>query len=129
MKIRGMHPADENFILATMLRGVGHYGLFREMEPSAFFSNYEPIVKRLLQTCDVRILCLDAEPGDEDVIIGYCIFSGDVLHYLYVKKAWRGQGLSKKLLQGLQPKYTSHLTSDGMWYKLKLQLEYNPWKL
>jgi GNAT superfamily N-acetyltransferase len=52
----------------------------------------------LLGVADIRVLCTKEDPN---LIIGYAISHGPKLVFMYVKKDYRGQGLSKLLTKGL----------------------------
>jgi hypothetical protein len=57
------------------------------------------------------------DPEEPSTIFGWCCFTviGDVpvLHYVYVKKPFRGQHIVRRLLEGLKPKMASHSTRLG----------------
>jgi GNAT superfamily N-acetyltransferase len=50
---------------------------------------------------------------DEDnpfTIVGWALYTDDVLHYAYVRKDFRNQGLYKQLLEGIETNACSHCT-------------------
>lgn len=50
----------------------------------------------------LRVACL---PDDEDAILGWAVLSTDEpprLHYVYVRKEARGQGIARRLLVGVE---------------------------
>lgn len=118
---------DENFIKATMLKGL-YYGcdFYGNIEQESFFKHYSPIVAQLIRDKDVIVACLADEP---DVILGYAIVSGAVLHYVFVKEAWRKQGIAKRMLDGLQINCVTHLTNVGNCIRMKHKWLFDPWKL
>ena len=91
-------------------------------------SNYKLVVDRLLNTNNVVIACLK---DNEDVIVGYSVLSPDFLtiHWVYVKKRWRKQGLGRMLL----PKYPTtftHFTTLGLELSKKFNnIQFNPFDL
>lgn len=126
MKLRGLKQSDENFILATMLNGIASSIPFKFMIREEFMKAYQPIVKQLLSQSDVRIACLNAEPGDEDIIIGYIVFKNDVLNYAYCKKAWRQKGVYSQLSEGLKFSYLTTYTESAKILMEKYGFKYNP---
>ncbi len=111
-----MERADEDFIYATWLRGL-YYGnsWFREIEKEAFFSNYHRVVEGILTKPDtqVSIACLKDTP---DVILAYCVFRDETVHWVYCKKDWRGIKLSQDLMPSKISTFT-HLTKSGKMIK------------
>jgi len=113
-EVRDGTDKDANFILATFLRGI-YYGdsWFSLIPKPVFMDNYKRIAQAILKNprTIVKIACLKEDP---DVILGYSIMSSDfaIVHYLYVKSAWRKKGIGKSLI----PKYPiafTHLTALG----------------
>lgn len=49
-------------------------------------------------TTELRIACL---PDDEDAILGWSVVSPPALHYVYVRKELRGNGIARALLHGI----------------------------
>ena len=115
ISLREGTPEDRTFVYATMLRGV-YYGCPQmSLIPKAeFMSNYHQIVTNLLEspTAVLKIACL---PDDPECIIGYAL--GDqrgILHFIFVKTAWRKLGVAKALLKSLGPvKWVTILTRVG----------------
>jgi len=95
-KLRQATTADEGLIYATWLRSA-YYGTpyFKLIEKNTFFDNYKKIVQYKLSVSNVVVSCLEEDP---DVVLGYAVYSGEVLHWVYVKRAWRGLGIAKELV-------------------------------
>lgn len=93
---RGPSYADEAFIYSTWLRGL-YYGndWFRKIDKKSFFDKYRLVIDHLLKSANIDIVCLE---DSQDVIVGYVAYSGDKLHWIYVKKSWRKLGIGKQLL-------------------------------
>lgn len=51
----------------------------------------------------VKVACLEEEP---DVVLGYAVYEGETLHWVFVKKAWRKLEIASKLV----PKKISRIT-------------------
>lgn len=113
--IREGLPEDRNFILATFLRGL-YYGQswFSEIPKDIFMKEYHKVAEHILAKPDtqVSIACLAEDP---EVILGYALTSkdGSVIHFLFVKSAWRGIGIGKSLIPS-SVKYATHLTRVGL---------------
>lgn len=106
-------PEDFNFIIATWLNGLFHGNTwFNEIDKEIYFKNYHPLLELLLKNekTEINIACLKDSP---DVILGYAVYTGKTLHYLYVKEVWRHIGIATFLIpSGIQQ--VSHLTNTGL---------------
>ena len=105
---------DKSFILATFLRGL-YYGdsWFSLIPKDIFMENYKRLAEAIVTSPNVvvKIACL---PDDPDVILGYSILSADyqTIHFVYVKSAWRKNGIAKSLCPKF-PTSVTHLTGLG----------------
>lgn len=127
--IRDIKPEDVNFVLATFLRGL-YYGdsWFSKIPKQVFMDNYKNVAESLVQKATVKVACLKDDP---DVIIGYSILSNDyqTIHYVYVKAAWRKQGIARSILPQY-PTTVTHLTELGHQLITKFNgVIFNPFKL
>ena len=129
--IRDGGPDDNKFILATFLRGFYYGEPFITFIPKdIFMAHYKKVVIALLNAPGVvvNVACLKTDP---DVILGYSILSPDysTIHWVYVKRAWRKQGIATTLL----PKYptaATHISTTGRKLMIKYKsLIYNPFLL
>lgn len=111
--IRERRDEDQAFVYATFLRGL-YYGSswYGTINKKSFMDNYPAVLDKILEkdNTQLKIACLSQ---DENVILGYCIVEGPVLHWIAVKEAWRGQGIAKKLLAGSEITHVTHLTKVG----------------
>jgi hypothetical protein len=116
IEIRDGRLADKNFIYASWLRGV-YYGdtWYQDIPKSIFMSNYHRVLESLLARPDlsIKVACLKEDP---EIILGYAVLSNSndskVLHWLFVKAAWRKIGIGKSLVPaGLSA--VTHLTKIG----------------
>ncbi len=128
--LRANTKADRNFILATFLRGL-YYGdtWFREIPKAIFMANYHSILEKIIDSPKVQVIiaCLKEDP---EVILGYSILSqyknSPVLHWVFVKSAWRDIGIAKSLVPN-NTKFVTHLTKSGLSILRKnLGVEFNP---
>lgn len=124
--IRNITEADVPFIYSTWLKGL-RYGneTFKQMEADVFFKNYEPILDAHFKRSGFRciVACLKDEP---DVILGWAAVQYTILHFSFVKKAWRAQGIMNRMLQHSEIRSCSHLTKAGNAIRVKKGWEFNP---
>jgi hypothetical protein len=89
--------------------------------------HYHKVINYLIdkKTINIRVACLKDDPT---VILGYAIFEGDTLHWVFIKKSWRNIGLAKDLVPK-DIKIVTHLTSVGLSISKRKGFEFNPFKL
>lgn len=123
--IRSFLPTDLPFVKVTFLKGL-YLGdsWFSVMPKRLFFNNYAPIVEALITKNVVQVACLTEDP---DTIVGYSIISPDLetLHWAYVKKPWRGNGIGRVLMPASATTFT-HLTKLGKALLDKRNAVFNP---
>jgi len=77
---------------------VGRRGVARTpIPPSLSLYYHDIILKKILTKCTLLVAC---DPDDPDVIWGYVAFNAEnpVLHFVYVKGAFRRMGIGTRLL-------------------------------
>lgn len=125
VEIRDFLPDDTNFIFATFLRGL-YYGesWFTLINKNVFMERYHKVAEYLLKkpSITIKIACLKE---DQNAILGYAIYENNVLHWVFVKKAWRSIGIAKDLVPSTI-KIVTHLTKSGVSILSKKNLEFNP---
>lgn len=109
--VRAAVESDLAFIMSTWLRGL-RYGnsWFKLIDKEAYYSKYTVVLNNLLRSSVVAVACLIDDPN---VVVGYAVVSPETLHWVYVKKSWRGFGLAKELTQPFRITRVSHLTKLG----------------
>lgn len=123
IELRDPQPGDINFLLSTMLKGL-YYGskFWGLVDQDSFFTNYEPYLKTAMINNNISIACLADDP---DIILGYSVYKGSNLQFIFVKKSYRKLGVGKLLYpSGIET--VSHLTDIGNSIRLKLGLKFNP---
>lgn len=109
---RPYEPNDRAFILASWLKGM-YYGdsWFSFIPKNIFMAAYHNFLERLLDApgVEIKVACLKEDP---QVILGYAVCANTVIHWVFVKKAWRGIGVAKMLLPERVSAVT-HLTVVG----------------
>lgn len=127
LTIRAMRPEDRGFVYSTWLKGL-IYGspYYKNVNREAFFANVSMQIDHILDAVgtDVRVCCLEE---DKDVVLGYVVYSSSqACHWVFVKHAWRRQGIGKKLLPEAIKAYTAR-TPAGDAIAAKRGWEFNPW--
>ena len=125
--IRPAVAEDMSFIMATFLRGLYYGGNdFRLVPKDIFMGAYKQVANAAWASPNIRIrvACLKE---DSNVILGYSVCSVDekAIVWLFVKSAWRRQGIGKSLV----PKsavFGTHLTDIGKTIMQQHNIDYNP---
>jgi len=115
--IRNVEQGDVAFVFNTWLKGLYYGGdaFFRKIPKAIFMDGYHKVIERILQSPGVivKVACLKDDP---EVITGYAVYRQaggvTVIDWAYVKKEWRGIGLSKDLLPP-EAYAATHLTRAG----------------
>lgn len=114
LTLREGKQSDFNLIKSTFLKGL-YYGnsWFQEIPKDIFMSNYKKVIDLILEhpSTVTTIVCLKEDP-DEVMALSVHSLDGTAVHWAYVKKKWRSQGLSKYII----PKNISiitHLTDSS----------------
>lgn len=109
--LRDGRPTDLPFIYASWLKGL-RYGndWFGAIDQGIYFKAYHKVLESVLLRSTVKVACLIDEP---DAILGYSVTSGTKVHWVFVKKHWRGIGLARDLLP-VQPTIVTHVTKVGL---------------
>lgn len=97
--LRPMAPDDLNFVRATWMRELGPTRLGAWL--GSTLADYAIIRDRCIQDGEVQVATLESEPT---AVCGWACTEGPgVLHFVYVKERWRGNGLVRMLLSQLDP--------------------------
>ena len=127
VEFRAEVEADRPLIYATWLKGLRHANdHFELIQNTAYFKHQHALISSILDNFDttVKIACLKEDPS---VILGYCVFNGPVLHWVFVKKAWRKIGLARDLVPK-DIKIVTHVTKVGRDLLQKSPgIEFNPY--
>jgi len=123
--IRNAEPTDMNLIISTYLKGA-KYGsdYFKAIDEETFYQNYGSFVENRVRNANVIVCCLEE---DADVIVGYLVHRGPVIDWLYVKTAFRRQGVANSLLKLIEPAYTTGYSKAGAAIAKKKKVIMNPW--
>lgn len=132
--IRPIQSDDESFVYSTWLKNYRHSSTFaREIRDGIFFKFHHKVIERILKRGVTSIVCLQDDPN---TILGYLVteeWEGlGILHYCYVKYAFRQMGLATRLIKSSDVMRSSvefsHLTED-IPHLLKVipTMQYNPY--
>jgi len=115
IEVRLAKPEDLNFIFSCWLRNYRHSSQFaRKISNTVYYKYHHKVIERIIgRGAQVRIA---HQVGEPDIILGFaCMESFEntpVLHFIYVKKAFRGLGIAKKLVWELENLQFTHLTEN-----------------
>lgn len=109
---------DRAFIFSTWLRGL-YYGnyWFKEIPKDRFMSFYHNVIEGILNKPNVKVSCAVLKE-DPDVILGYAVMERNILHWVFVKQAWRGLHIATKLVPDDIDTVT-HMTDKARTFKPK----------
>lgn len=96
------------------------------INPQAYYSAYEVYILHILNRplTSVRLAVL---ADDHDVVLGFGVSEGTMLHYVEVPKAYRRNGIGANLVPE-KIEWFSHLTKIGMklWAQKSPYAKFNP---
>ena len=104
LPVRDFRPSDFAFVLDAWRKSLEAAPGFRGADHEHFRHEVEAAVTRLVRRGYCRIAY---NPADDDHLIGFAAY-GDYpskawkeLHFVYVKRDFRGKGIARRLLEGL----------------------------
>lgn len=114
-------------VLSKWMRSL-KYGndYFKLVDNDAYFENYNVFIKHILNKKGV-IVRLAVLTEDRDVVLGWSVFEGPILHFVHVHKDMRKQGIGTSLVpRGM--KVITHLTKIGLsiWASKYQDVIFNP---
>ena len=92
--LRGIKPSDHNYVLATWSKGILDEVPFRWMSQGVWRKHHARL-ELLVRGSANGVVAVNKD--DEDHIIGYAIYCPQVIHWIYVKKPFRGLGIGREL--------------------------------
>ncbi len=130
--IRSAVGDDLPFIYGTWAQSYRYDSLIgKGCRNSIFFPEYNKVIDYILDQDDTQVLVAHL-PAEPNVILGYFVCQPSVIHYVYVKEAFRKEGIAKSLFQasGGQGVYYTHRTKALVPLVLSIEaLNYNPFLL
>lgn len=123
--IRDARPEDLNLIYATFLRSL-YFGesWFTIIPKNIFMEHYHKVIDYIIKkpTTTIKIAC---QKEDHNEIVGYSLYEGDKLHFVFVKKIWRSIGIAKDLVP-TDIKVVTHLNKVGLSIIRNRPIDFNP---
>ncbi len=123
--IRQPLPEDKNFILSTWLKGQ-YYGCayFKQIPSNIYYLKYaDKIIEKLSQPQMRMTVACDA--SNPHWVVGFAVFD-DHLHWVHVKKDFRGMGIARLMLQGKEFKVVKSTTKKGHEITVSKNLIFDP---
>lgn len=110
-----LRPYDKDHDIAFIYsawRNQAFYSALNKPEerPSVFFTNKTEEIKRILGHATIKIACLQDSPV---TIVGYSVYTGNHLDWIYVKEDYRKQGVGTLLMPKNIETVPSELTKIG----------------
>jgi GNAT superfamily N-acetyltransferase len=97
---------DLPFIMSTWLKSARKQGARAFMTNTVYYRNEKRRIEELLDRAQVRLI---SNPADPDHLFGWACFEmvADifVVHYVYVKRGYRGMGYAKQALERIFPAF------------------------
>ena len=112
---REMLRSDRAFICNSWLKS--YRTEKKDVRTGVYFRGQHDIISEILDRDGVTVIVMYVPSQGEDAIAGWICFEDDTLHYVYLKGAYRGFGLSKVLLEvaGIKDSCRySHKTQMGL---------------
>jgi GNAT superfamily N-acetyltransferase len=128
ISLRGAIEGDREFILPTWLQSHKHRK-DDDITTDIYQQYYGNIVKDKLNSKNIKIV-VAASIEDHNQIFGYLVGENNLIHYIYVKFAFRRQGIARKLIDYY--KFGDTITHKPLWwakakYDVKQAFNYNPY--
>ncbi len=116
-----------NFVRDRWLKTYKKCNKFMSLvDPASYYQAYPKYIKSILDrpTTAVRLAMLQE---DNDVLLGFSVSDGPMLHYVNVPLDYRGQGIGGRLVPYVVESF-SHITETGMklWQKKYPKAIFNP---
>jgi hypothetical protein len=100
------------------------------LPPTLLIYEHDTLLKKIIPHSTITLAC---DPDDPDTIWGYVCTDGDLLHFIYVKSAFRGFGIGGCLLRaaGLPDNnvITSHRTKSLFVAFPGIRFLWNPYRM
>lgn len=93
--IRPFNPlSDSSLIYSSSYNQVKYSHFHPEVDSDDFFTQFQKYIAALLASAQIFIACSSDDPN---TILGYSIINNSILEFVYVKIAFRRQGLATLL--------------------------------
>ncbi len=128
VQVRPLRASDESFIRSSWFSSYWKNGQSPAGVPFSVVEQHQPaLIGRLLERCEVQVV---HPTGLEEHICGYAVVErGLVLHWVYVRSAYRRLGIASGLVPGGVKYYSHRVVGPGREFVKKLDLMFNPYAL
>lgn len=122
--LRSFKDTDRDFVTRSLLMSFMHGSKeVQKINRDSYMNAHNTTINKLLDRCECLLIC-DLE--DQDLIYGFVLYENgeqfDVLHYIYIRKAFRKNRLAAELLSKVFKKRNlaiSHITDEFKPARLK----------
>lgn len=115
---------DLRFVASTWFRSVLESNTVVNQVPFGVFRDgMEANIQRLLKQSVTRVVFATSQP---DELLGYVVSDKSLIHHLYVKSAYRRQGIGRSLVGDAKTLTHPATPGAGKKFALALGLSYNP---
>ena len=130
---RGPTPTDLDFIVSSWLKSYRNSDFANYIPNTLYYQYHKAIVMDLLKRSLVSMV---VDPEDQDHVYGYIVYEAGemfILHYMYIKSAFRNFGLAKSILQkanpqfGVEEMYLTHLDKVDIFQNSRGVIKRNSW--
>lgn len=123
--VRDYVEGDKNFIFVSWNKGMRYSNDDLATIPVEDYNRrFQKVFDELWTNPSItkKVACL---PDDHDVILGYAVYQGTILHWVFVKDAWRKMGIARDLVPG-DIKTCTNLSPPGKFLAKKYKIEFIP---
>lgn len=125
LSLRYATADDLRFVKDSWFESFRRGGFAPEIGFDLFSEGQRNLIDDTVQKMDTRVAFPEKTP---DEIIGWIGAEKEVVHYLYVKHAYRKMGFADRLIELCGPfKFYSHKTKVGLELAKKHGFRYNPY--
>lgn len=91
--LRQANEGDLSFIYSSWLKS--YRGIQKHVDSDVYFKGQHKLIETILSISNVIVVCPE---DDTETIIGYVVYRGDKLHWIYVKSVYRNLGMARTML-------------------------------
>lgn len=131
--IRAAIPSDRPFFFGAWRSSFRDAPGYEHMTDSSYYDEMALRIERILAHADVLVAENPLAKPDEDKEIGFVVFEGTTLHYLFVRARVQGVGIGRALLDAANQ--VEPLTTFSHWSKRLRKppgifrgMQYNPFR-
>ena len=124
--IRPGEAGDASFIHSSWLNSYLRNSRWPGVVGPCFHVEHSEVIKRLMDRSEIKVA---AWSEDAETILGWICAEPTALHYVFVRKEFRRQGIAKQLAEALIPgiALVTHRTTDADKIRWPIGWSYNPY--